>query len=166
MSRTVAVIALLFLTVAAAEHPPRPGDEGVFYGPLLRVKDGDSLVAKVQGVAMDFRLAEIDAPELDQPYGEQAKRDLKSLAQGQQLVIVPIDTDGYGRTVAHIWNGNSYLNAEMVKRGAAWFYSKYCHRRTAWSRGSGASASAPGTEAIPASQILTESSQPGAASWP
>ena len=128
--RTVAVVALLFLTVGAAEHPPRPGDEGVFYGPLVRVKDGDSLVAKVQGVAMDFRLAEIDAPELDQPYGEQAKRDLKSLAQGQQLVIVPIDTDGYGRTVAHIWNGNSYLNAEMVKRGAAWFYSKYARTET------------------------------------
>jgi micrococcal nuclease len=128
------MVALLFLAVAAGQsraphfdpaHPPRAGDEGVFYGPLVRVKDGDSLVAKVQGVAMDFRLADIDAPERDQPYGEQAKRDLTALAQGQQLVIVPLDTDGYGRTVALIWNGNTYLNAEMVKRGAAWFYAKY-----------------------------------------
>ena len=129
--RTVAAIALLMVfTVATAKPPPRAGDEGVFYGPLVRVKDGDSLVAKVQGVAMDFRLAEIDAPELDQPYGQQAKRDLKSLAEGQQLVIVPIDTDGYGRTVAHIWNGDSYLNVEMVKRGGAWFYSKYARTET------------------------------------
>ena len=134
MSRVIALVALLFFAVAAGQsgaarfdpaHPPHAGDEGVFYGPLVRVKDGDSLVAKVQGVAMDFRLAEIDAPELDQPYGQQAKRTLVALATGQQLVIVPIDTDGYGRTVAHIWNGNAYLNAEMVGRGAAWFYSKY-----------------------------------------
>src|SRR5678816_2109014 len=95
MLRTVAVVALLFLTVGAAEHPPRPGDEGVFYGPLVRVKDGDSLVAKVQGVAMDFRLAEIDAPELDQPYGRTAKQELVTLTTGQQLVLVPVDTDRY-----------------------------------------------------------------------
>src|SRR5690349_12830439 len=115
MTRTVAVIALLLLTVAAGqyrvpkldpEHPPRAGDEGVFYGPLVRIK------------------------EHDQPYGEQARRELKSLTQGQQLVIVPVETDGYGRTVAHIWNGDSYLNAEMVRRGAAWFYSKYAATET------------------------------------
>jgi endonuclease YncB( thermonuclease family) len=131
MLRAVAVIALSFVAVAAGQSskplfdPARAGDEGVFYGPLIRVKDGDSLVAKVQGVAMDFRLADVDAPELDQPYGRQAKQELAALASGRQLVIMPIDTDRYGRTVAHVWNGNTYLNAEMVKRGAAWFYAEF-----------------------------------------
>jgi endonuclease YncB( thermonuclease family) len=136
MSRPVAAIALLCFGLAAAAgpspapridpaHPPRAGDEGVFYGPLVRVKDGDSLVAKVQGVAMEIRLAEIDAPEMAQPYGRAAKQELAALASGQQLVIMPIDTDRYGRTVAHVWNGSTHLNAELVKRGAAWFYSEY-----------------------------------------
>jgi endonuclease YncB( thermonuclease family) len=116
------VIALLLLTLGAAQPPPRPGDEGVFYGPLVRVKDGDSLVVKVQGVAMDFRLAEIDAPELDQPYGEQGEARSQIARAGAAARDRAVDTDGYGRTVAHIWNGDSYLNAEMVKRGAAWFY--------------------------------------------
>jgi endonuclease YncB( thermonuclease family) len=139
MSRAVALVALLFLATAAGKsnaplfdpaHPPRAGDEGVFYGPLVRVKDGDSLVAKVQGVEMDFRLADVDAPELDQLYGRQAKRELAALAKGQQLVLMPVDTDRYGRTVAHIWNGNSYLNVEMVKRGAAWFYAAFARGPT------------------------------------
>jgi endonuclease YncB( thermonuclease family) len=126
MSRRVAAIALLCFGLAAgAGSPPRAGDEGVFYGPLVRVKDGDSLVAKVQGVAMEIRLAEIDAPEIAQPYGRTAKQELAALASGQQLVIMPIDTDRYGRTVAHVWNGSTHLNAELVKRGAAWFYSEY-----------------------------------------
>lgn len=135
MSRKIAAIALLCFGLAAAgqsaaplfdpAHPPRAGDEGVFYGPLVRVKDGDSLVAKVQGVAMEIRLADIDAPELDQPYGRTAKRELASLASGRQLVIMPLDTDRYGRTVAHVWNGSVHLNAELAKRGAAWFYAEF-----------------------------------------
>src|ERR1043165_8441167 len=134
MSRTVAAIALLVLTVGAGqyrvpkfdpEHPPHAGDEGVFYGPLVRVKDGDSLVVKVQGVAMDIRLAGIDAPELGQPYGRDAKQTLASLAAGKQLVIKPLDTDRYGRTVADVWNGETQLNTEMVRRGGAWFYSEF-----------------------------------------
>src|SRR5262245_17759667 len=126
MSRAVALIALLFLAVAAGHsRAPRAGDEGVFYGPLLRVKDGDSLVVRVQGVAMDFRLADVDAPEIDQPYGPQAKRELASLAAGKQLVLEPIDTDRYGRTIAYVWNGDTYLNEQMVERGAAWFYAEF-----------------------------------------
>src|SRR5262249_34400729 len=123
VSAAVAWVALLFVVAAVGE--PRAGDEGVFYGPLVRVKDGDSLVVRVQGVAMDFRLADIDAPEIDQPYGAQARRELQSLAKGQQLVLQPIDTDRYGRTVAHVWNGSTYLNEELVKRGAAWFNTQF-----------------------------------------
>jgi endonuclease YncB( thermonuclease family) len=104
MSRKIAAMALLCFGLAATgqsaaplfdpEHPPRAGDEGVFYGPLVRVKDGDSLVAKVQGVAMEIRLGDIDTPELDQAYGRTAKRSV-------------------------------HLNAELVKRGAAWFYAEF-----------------------------------------
>jgi endonuclease YncB( thermonuclease family) len=134
VQRTVALIALFLVGLATAQsraprfdpaHPPHAGDEGVFYGPLVRVKDGDSLVVKVQGVAMDFRLADIDAPERDQPYGRNAKQELASLASGGQLVLLPIDTDRYGRTVAQVWSGTTHLNAEMVRRGAAWFYAEF-----------------------------------------
>lgn len=140
MAGKVAAIALLCFSLAAAgksaaphfdpAHPPRAGDEGVFYGPLVRVKDGDSLVAKVQGVEMEFRLSDVDAPERDQPYAREAKRELSSLVASKQLVLMPFDTDRYGRTVAHVWNGNTHVNAEMVRRGAAWFYPKYARDET------------------------------------
>ena len=139
MTRALAAVALLAFGLAAGKaraptydpaHPPRAGDEGVFYGPLVRVKDGDSLVAKIQGVAMEIRLAEIDAPEIDQPYGHAAKQELVSLASGRQLVIMPFDTDRYGRTVAHVWAGTMHLNTEQVKRGAAWFYAEYARGAT------------------------------------
>lgn len=110
---------------ATFASPPQPGDEGVFHGPLISVIDGDSLKVKVQGVVMDFRLAEVDAPELDQPYGSTAKRELLALVRDRYLVLKPFETDRYGRTVAHVWVDDMQINREMVSRGAAWFYSKY-----------------------------------------
>jgi endonuclease YncB( thermonuclease family) len=74
---------------------------------------------------MEFRLAEVDAPELNQPYGERAKRELASLVAKQNLVIMPFDTDRYGRTVAYVWAAGVQVNREMVRRGAAWFYDAY-----------------------------------------
>jgi endonuclease YncB( thermonuclease family) len=109
----------------SAEHPPRPGDEGVFFGPVVRVADGDTLRVKVQGVAMDFRLSQIDAPEKNQPYGDRARAELLRLVSGRQLVLVPIDTDRYGRTVADVWAGNRNVNRELVKSGHAWFYDEF-----------------------------------------
>ncbi len=74
---------------------------------------------------MDVRFESIDAPEHDQPYGLEAKRELDSIIHGKQLVIVPSDTDRYGRTVARVWVGGLDVNRELVKRGAAWFQSEY-----------------------------------------
>lgn len=115
------------LSTCELKQPPRRGDEGVFYGPLVRVRDGDSFEAKVQGVAMEFRLAETDAPEWDQPYGREAARALESLLRNRELVLVPVDTDAYGRTVVFVWIDSLCVNKEMVRRGAAWFYDQYAY---------------------------------------
>jgi endonuclease YncB( thermonuclease family) len=108
-----------------SDRVPHAGDEGVFYGPFTSIVDGDTFKAKVQGVVMDFRLEGVDAPEHDQPYGAEATHELDSLIRGKQLVIVPSDTDRYGRTVGRVWVGDVEVNRELVKRGAAWFYSEY-----------------------------------------
>jgi len=103
--------------------PAHPGDEGVLYGPLIRVIDGDTLIVKIQGAAVHFRLAGVDAPESDQPFGDNARSELASLISGQPCVMVYEEGDTYGRLVAHLWIGDTYVNAEMVNRGMAWFDS-------------------------------------------
>jgi endonuclease YncB( thermonuclease family) len=113
------------LSTCDLKRSPRAGDEGVFHGPLVRVRDGDTLEVKVQGVVMEFRLAEVDAPESDQPYGKQARLELLTLVGEANLVLVPIDTDRYGRTVAFVWRNDRCINGELVGRGAAWFYDEY-----------------------------------------
>lgn len=104
--------------------PAHPGDEGVLFGPLIRVIDGDTIVVKIQGAALRFRLSGIDAPEADQPFGDEARNELDSLINAQECVLVYDEGDIYRRLVAHLWIGDTYVNAEMVKRGKAWFDSE------------------------------------------
>lgn len=134
-SSAILALALLYVVqpLLAQErdgHAPRPGDEGVFYGPLIRVKDGDSFEAKIQGVVMEFRLSDVDAPEYDQPYGHEARAELRSLIDGHDLVLVFVDTDRYGRTVTQAWVNDINVNHEMVRRGAAWFYAQFARDDT------------------------------------
>jgi endonuclease YncB( thermonuclease family) len=60
-----------------------------------------------------------------QPYGAISTAALREITQGQQLVLVFDDVDKYGRIVVQAWVGNLDVNAEMVRRGAAWFESEW-----------------------------------------
>ena len=108
-----------------AERPPKAGDEGVLFGPLVSIVDGDSFKVKVQGAVMDVRLQGIDAPEMDQPFGKDARAILEKLIGDEQIVLVFDDVDHYGRIVARAWVADVDINLEMIRRGAAWFDSEY-----------------------------------------
>src|SRR5262245_28689269 len=88
---------------------PKTSGENVFYGPVVSVQDGDTFKAKIQGVVMTFRLADMDAPELDQPYGDQAREQLHKLLSGKKVVMLFVDTDRNGRTIAHVWADGAYV---------------------------------------------------------
>jgi endonuclease YncB( thermonuclease family) len=99
-------------------------------GKVVGVHDGDTLTlldhSKTQ---IKIRLAEIDTPESGQPYGSRAKQELSGLAFGRPATVQVLDIDRYGRTVGRITVDGVDVNAEMVKRGAAWVYRKYARRQ-------------------------------------
>lgn len=107
--------------------PARAGDDGVLYGEPVRVADGDTLVVRIQGAEMTFRLSGIDAPEADQPFGPDAARELRQIVGSHQCVMQVVEADSYGRTVVYLWIGDLYVNAEMMRRGMAWFDPEYAH---------------------------------------
>lgn len=93
------------------------------------VHDGDSLtVRRSDKTLVTLRLYGIDAPELKQAYGIHAKQLLSSLAGRQRLLVEPLDTDRYGRTVALVrLPDGTLLNEALVVEGLAWVYDAYCH---------------------------------------
>lgn len=128
MSRVCLLLWSLILAACAAaedERVPRAGDEGVFAAKVIWVTDGDSLRVMMRDQDTEIRVADVDAPERDQPYGWQSKLQLIDLVRDRDVLIVPRDVDRYGRVVAYVWVDDVNVNRELVSRGAAWFYPQY-----------------------------------------
>src|SRR5688572_2273157 len=64
-------------------------------GKVTFVADGDSIYVG----DWEIRLAAIDAPERDQPYGQKSKKMLVDMINGRVVRVESVTTDDHGRTV-------------------------------------------------------------------
>jgi micrococcal nuclease len=125
--------ALLF--VALLLSTPAQALRGTAY--VLAVIDGDTLLLQPteHGTRIyKLRLAGIDAPEMNQPYGMEAKQALAAMVLHKTVVVATVATDRYGRRVGWVGLDASMgdrfeINADLVRRGAAW--ASNWHRRDA-----------------------------------
>ena len=113
------LIALLPLVASAAMGQ-------TLFGKVTRVVDGDTVAFKVHnGPVEKVRLADIDTPEKDQPWGTEATTALRQWSMSKSARIEVVDTDRYGRLVATLWVDDANINRRLVKEGHAWVYRKY-----------------------------------------
>lgn len=86
------------------------------------VVDGDTIRIKGRNI----RIAGIDAPELDHPYGRKSKSAMIGLCRGQIITADIKDELTYGRLVAtcYLPDGRD-VAAELVKIGLAVDWPKY-----------------------------------------
>jgi len=106
------------------------GQDNIQTGRVVRVKDGDTLVfsTNIAGRVreLDVRLSDIDAPEIDQPFGQQAKQALANKVNGPVVVIRADGADRFGRILGTIkGSGMNSVNFELVEAGVAWHYKQY-----------------------------------------
>ena len=109
-------ILVLFYLPASAE---------ILEGFVSRVIDGDTFHFKDHDRTYRIRLSEIDTPEMNQPWGIEARSALVSKVSNVLLKVNVIDTDRYGRKVAKVWFGGRDINRELVREGHAWVYERY-----------------------------------------
>jgi len=98
---------------------------------VIRIKDGDTIVTKDNSNRYHtIRLEAIDAPESDQAFGDESTEILYRLIAGKVIKVVSKKRrDHYGRMIARIFVGNTDINNEMVKSGAAWVEPRYARGR-------------------------------------
>lgn len=103
--------------------------ERVIRGVVTRVIDGDTVALRLNdGREVKVRLAEIDAPESNAPYGPESKQLLSYLVNRHLVQVDVDDVDRYGRLVGTLYLGrgeSQSVNARMVQEGAAWVYRRY-----------------------------------------
>lgn len=74
---------------------------------------------------LKIRLAQIDAPELDQAFGQKSKQSLSDMVFNKTIKVEKETIDKYGRTVGTLLVDGVDANKEQVKRGMAWVYKQY-----------------------------------------
>jgi endonuclease YncB( thermonuclease family) len=101
------------------------GEESVQEGVTSWIADGDSIWVRVGAREVEVRLADLDAPERDQPFGWEAKLELIEILRGRTVRFIPREVDRHGRIIARVWIGELDVNRELVRRGLAWFYPAF-----------------------------------------
>ena len=99
--------------------------EETFSGHVIKVADGDTLTLQVKNRRLKIRLAEIDTPEKDQPYGNRSRAALVNKVMDKTIKVRVVSTDRYGRSIGYIYLKSNNINKEMIKEGHAWVYRKY-----------------------------------------
>ena len=89
------------------------------------VVDGDTIKGNVDSKRITIRLVEIDAPEMNQPFGVESKRFLKKLIENKKVTLISEGKDRYGRTLGELFVNKDNINETMVKSGFAWVYDRY-----------------------------------------
>ncbi|OGK64664.1 hypothetical protein A2313_02185 [Candidatus Roizmanbacteria bacterium RIFOXYB2_FULL_41_10] len=92
---------------------------------MLAVLDGDTLVLENKA---RLRLRNIDAPELENCGGKEAKEYLQDLLKRNQGInISERIIDQRGRPMAYVYSDQTFLNLEMLKSG----WARYHHDNSA-----------------------------------
>jgi endonuclease YncB( thermonuclease family) len=92
---------------------------------VVSVHDGDTLTVLIDQQQVKVRLTEIDAPELKQPFGTKSKQSLAELCFGKTATLDVRGHDRYRRALAQVTCAGTDANAEQVRRGYAWIYTRY-----------------------------------------
>jgi endonuclease YncB( thermonuclease family) len=113
-------LMLLFSTSSTGAVPQ------VIAGTVVGVQDGDTItVLTFNYQEVRVRLAQIDAPEKRQAFGEVSKQALAKRLMRQSIKVEVETTDKYGRTAGKVLLNGLDINREQVEKGLAWVYTQY-----------------------------------------
>jgi endonuclease YncB( thermonuclease family) len=114
--------SLIYVTLLGASCVAQGAE---FTAKVVVVLDGDTVMVQRKGGLVKIRLAEIDAPEKAQIFGETSKNSLSDMVLGKQVKVSSQAMDKYGRMVANLGLDGLDVNAEQIRRGMAWEYSHF-----------------------------------------
>lgn len=85
---------------------------------MVKLFDGDSFLADLDGIRVEVRVVGINAPEHDECFGPEAGALLAASLAGT-IEVEEVGTDRFGRTLARVYAGGEDVGASQVAKGAA-----------------------------------------------
>lgn len=129
-ARWFAALGASLLALSATAADPDAGQP--WLARVSYVVDGDSIWVRPDGggARVKLRLEGIDAPEICQRYGPEARTALQALVLGQHVRVTVQARDRYGRAIARVTRLDDQLDVaqSMVLQGWAWNETYRWHR--------------------------------------
>lgn len=123
----------VLLCVFMCAHAGR-ADASSLFGKVIDVNSGDVITVFNLNRPVRVRLLGVDAPEMNQPFGDVAKKHLADLVFDKSVLVeysgIGPDSSLSGRVLL----GSSDVGAQMIRDGAAWVDPGNRHRLTATDR--------------------------------
>lgn len=116
-ARFVAAISLILLSASAQAE--------VLKGLAHTITDGDTIIVSDGIQSHRIRLNGIDAPELSQPAGKEAREALRRVIENQPVIVIWSKRDRYGRVIGTVTFGAADLGITMLYQGWAWYFKQY-----------------------------------------
>ena len=127
MIKTSAIILSLWLVSQAGLN--------TITGKVVAVNSGDTLTVSMKGQAFKIRLAEVDSPDVKQPFFRQALNFTKDLVLDKQVSVHYHIIDGFGTIIGEVvLSDGSILNGLVVQGGFGWHYKVHPEPREDLSR--------------------------------
>lgn len=123
------LVLLLSACGGSAEHPASctttPGSS-TLAGTVSAVHDGDTLTLDMGDKVEHIRLQGMDAPELAQDFGNDARLALTRQTLHQSVRVAYVQRDRYDRILGQVLMADcTDVNLQMLTQGLAWFYRAY-----------------------------------------
>jgi len=102
-------------------QPPRSTRQS-FTGQVAEVLEGDLIsVVKADTTRVKVKLGQIDAPEMGQASGDEARKALANKVLGKQVTVLPLSAEDQAVPTASVYLGTRWINKEMLDEGLAWY---------------------------------------------
>jgi endonuclease YncB( thermonuclease family) len=117
------------VVVAVSLYSPAFADE--VRGRVVAIADGDTLtILDANKDQHRILLAGIDAPEKNQPFGNQSKDNLSRLVHSKAVVADCYKIDRYQRRICRVHLDGVDIPLAQVTSGLAWWYRTYSSEQT------------------------------------
>jgi len=116
MECSICLLPAVILVLSCTQAPA-----ACFTGRVERVIDGDTIIVGTNRV----RLAEIDTPELNAPYGAEAKKALSDMILRRTVVVEWKRRGRYRRIIGQVYLKDNWINRDLVEMGWAQQFTRY-----------------------------------------
>ena len=123
-NRAQVLVAIAFTVLSSSAYAE------TLVGRVVGIADGDKLtLLDTSNTQHKIRLAGIDSPEKNQPFGQVCKQSLSGLAYDHSAQIDWKKMDRYGRIIGKVLVDGRDVNLEQIRRGCGWHYKKYMNEQ-------------------------------------